>query len=353
MKAAVYRAFDGPIAVEDLRKPVAEPGGVVVEVKATGVCRSDWHGWKGHDSDIHDHGLPFVPGHELSGVVSEVGDGVTRFAVGDRVAVPFILSCGACVQCSRARPTVCEKQQQPGFTMFGSFAQFVALPRADRNLSPLPDAVSFVAAAALGCRTTTAYRATLQQGRLTAGETCVVFGAGGVGLSCIMIGVAHGAKVIAVDVNEAARSKALALGAVAAVDGSLPPLEVRKQVQELCCSRSGPDLSVDAAGFQDSCENAVYCTGRGGRMVQIGLPLGHSNAPQIPMARVANWELELIGSHGCDARDFPAILEMVAAGKLNPSALVEKEVSLAEGCQALHDMDHGSPLGMTVITSFS
>jgi alcohol dehydrogenase len=88
-------------------------------------------------------------------------------------------------------------------------------------------------------------------------------------------------------------------------------------------------------------------------MVQIGLPLGDSNAPQIPMARVAGWELELIGSHGCDARDFPAILEMVATGKLDPSALVEKEVNLAQGCQALHDMDHGSPLGMTVVTSFA
>lgn len=351
MKAAVYRSFGGPINIEDVPMPKAAPGGVVVEVKATGVCRSDWHGWKGHDSDIHDHGLPFVPGHELSGVIAEVGVGVTRFAVGDRVAVPFILSCGACVQCDRARPTVCEKQQQPGFTMFGSFAQFVALPRADRNLSLLPDAVSFVAAAALGCRTTTAYRAVLQQGRLQAGETCAVFGAGGVGLSCVMIAAAHGAKVVAVDVSAAARAKARALGAAAAVDGSLPLDDVRRQVREFC-GGSGADVSVDAAGFQATCEHAVHCAGRGGRMVQVGLPLGDSNAPQIPMARVAGWELELIGSHGCDAKDFPDILDLVAEGKLNPSALVEREVSLAEGCQALQDMDHGSPLGMTVVTSF-
>jgi alcohol dehydrogenase len=166
-----------------------------------------------------------------------------------------------------------------------------------------------------------------------------------------MVAVAHGAKVVAVDVSAAARAKAMALGAAAAVDGTLPLDEVRKQVREFC-GGSGADVSVDAAGFQTTCEHAVHCAGRGGRMVQVGLPLGASNAPQIPMARVAGWELELIGSHGCDAKDFPAILGLVAEGKLNPSALVEREVSLAEGCQALQDMDHGSPLGMTVVTSF-
>jgi alcohol dehydrogenase len=146
MRAAVYSAFGGSITVKDLPKPEAPPGGVLIEVKATGVCRSDWHGWKGHDSDIVDHGLPFVPGHELSGVVAKLGEGVSGFAVGDRVAVPFILSCGGCRECKRGRATICEDQEQPGFTRFGSFAEFVALPRADRNLAHLPAEVSFEAA---------------------------------------------------------------------------------------------------------------------------------------------------------------------------------------------------------------
>ena len=141
MRAAVYHSFGGPITVENVSRPKAPNGGVVLEVKATGVCRSDWHGWKGHDSDIVDHGLPFVPGHELSGIVSEVGTGVTNFAVGDRVAVPFILSCGHCRECARSRPTICESQQQPGFTIFGSFAEYVALPRADLNIAPLENDV--------------------------------------------------------------------------------------------------------------------------------------------------------------------------------------------------------------------
>ena len=182
-----------PNQVQELPKPEAPPGGVLIEVKATGVCRSDWHGWKGHDSDIADHGLPFVPGHELSGIVVQLGEGVSGFAVGDRVAVPFILSCGGCRECARGRPTICEDQEQPGFTRFGSFAEFVSLPRADRNLAHLPAEVSFEAAAALGCRGTTAYRAVVQQGRLGEGESVAVFGCGGLGLSCVMMAKAHGA----------------------------------------------------------------------------------------------------------------------------------------------------------------
>jgi len=349
MKAAVYHEFGGPIKVEDVATPTAPPGGVVVEVRATGVCRSDWHGWKGHDSDIVDHGLPFVPGHELSGVVSEVGQGVQHFAVGDRVAVPFILSCGSCRECLRSKPTVCERQEQPGFTMRGSFAQFVALPRADRNLCKLPCDVSHLAAAALGCRTTTAYRAVVQQGGIQAGETIAVFGCGGLGLSCIIVAVAHGARVLAVDTNGDALAKSLNLGASAAINAS-PGMEfVRQQILDHT-EGVGADVTVDAAGFQSTCESAVWCARRAGRVVQVGLPA--NSEPVIPMARVAGWELEIVGSHGMAAADFPHVLQLVAAGTFKPEMLIEQEVGLADGAAAIEAMDHGSPLGITMVTSF-
>lgn len=348
MRAAVYHEFCGPINVEDVAAPSAPPGGVVVEVRATGVCRSDWHGWKGHDSDILDHGLPFVPGHELSGVVAEVGQGVQNFEVADRVAVPFILSCGSCRECLRRKPTVCEQQAQPGFTMPGSFAQFVALPRADRNLCKLPCEVSHVAAAALGCRTTTAYRAVVQQGRIEAGQTLAVFGCGGLGLSCIMVAVAQGARVLAVDTNGHALAKSLNLGASVAVDAGPGMDYVRQQILDHT-EGVGADVTVDAAGFQSTCESAVWCARRAGRVVQVGLP--HSE-PLIPMARVAGWELEIVGSHGMAAADFPHVLQLVAAGKLKPEMLIEQEVGLAEGAAAIQAMDYGSPLGITMVTSF-
>lgn len=351
MRAALYHAFSGPIAIESVPRPVAPEGGVVLAVKATGVCRSDWHGWKGHDSDIVDHGLPFVPGHELSGVVSEVGAGVTKFSVGDRVAVPFILSCGGCRECARDRPTICEAQEQPGFTMHGSFAEYVALPRAERNLARLPDSVSFVAAAALGCRFTTAYRAVLQQGRLAQGEDVAIFGCGGLGLSCVMLAAAHGARaIVAVDTNPAARTKALSLGATHAVDAALGSEHVRASVLELT-GGVGATLAVDSAGFQATCEDAVWCARRGGRMVQVGLPLGGS-APLVPMARVAGREIEIIGSHGLAASDMPKILDLVASGRLDPGRLVERECSLEEGAAAIEAMEGASPLGMTVVTRF-
>ena len=318
----------------------------MLEVKATGVCRSDWHGWKGHDSDIVDHGLPIIPGHEVSGVVQELGEGTTCVAVGDRVAVPFILPCGKCRECKRGRPTVCENQAQPGFTMNGAFAQYVALPRAT-NLCLLPQGVSFVAAAALGCRTTTAYRAVVQQGKVVAGQTVAVFGCGGLGCSAVMVAVAVGARVIAVDSQPAARAKAEAMGAYASVEAGATAVE---KVIALA-DGIGADCALDCAGFAETSEAAVLSVRRAGRMVQVGLPLG-GRTPEIPMARVANREIEIVGSHGMAAAEFPKVLALVAEGKLKVQELVEREVGLAEGALAVEHMDHGSPIGITVITSF-
>lgn len=355
MRAAVYTEFRGDIAVRSVPKPSAPPGGVLIAVKATGVCRSDWHGWSGHDEDIAEHGLPFVPGHEVAGVVAEVGHGVAKFAVGDRVAIPFILSCGKCGYCVRGKPTVCSAQEQPGFTRWGSFAEFVSIPRAERNVAPLPASVTFVAAAALGCRTTTAYRAVVMQGALKAGETMVVFGCGGVGLSAILIGArAVGARVVAVDVSAAALAKATELGAAATIDASAfgDDAEARRAaVRAACNGGEGADCTVDAAGFMATCEDSVWCARRGGRVVQVGLPLGEGVVPQIPMARVAAWELTLIGSHGIGPDGFREVLALVERGVFDPARLVTSEVTLAEGAAAIMAMDRGSPVGVTMVTS--
>ena len=365
MRAGVYHAFGGPIAVEDVPRPVAPAGGVVLEVRATGVYRSDWHGWKGHDGDVIAHGLPFTPGHEVSGVVVERGAGV-ELPLGARVAAPFILSCGCCRECDRGRATICERQQQPGFTQPGSFAQYVALPRANRNLRVLPDNVSFESAAALGCRFTTAFRAVVQQGRLQAGETLAVFGCGGLGLSAVMCGVATGARVIAIDPSPAARARALELGASAAVDvsptararalelGASAAVDASEGCREAVWAATGygADVCVECSGAAKAVEDAVYSARRGGRVVQAGLPLGDEK-PEVPMARVAGWELEIFGSHGLASHDLPAILDLVSDGRLRPEATVERRVTLHEGCDAIMKMDHASPLGVTMVMDFA
>ena len=354
MQAALYYEFGGPISIETIPIPSVPHDGVVLQVMATGVCRSDWHGWKGHDSDIRDHGLPFCPGHEVSGIVVTVGKDCRNFFAGNRVAVPFILSCGSCVYCTRdQQPTVCSHQRQPGFTQFGSFAEYVALPRADRNLRILPDAVSFIQAAALGCRFTTAYRAVVQQGKCDQHTTpCIcIFGVGGLGLSSVMIAAAIGVnKIIAVDIHQAALDKARELGAthgILAADDH----DVIDRILELTDGEGTP-LTIEAAGFASTCENAIRCTRRGGRMVQVGLPIG-GKLPQVPMGLVAGRELELLGSHGASADTLAELLDLVASGRLDPSRIVEQEVDLENGVKVLQSMDRASPLGMTMITSFA
>lgn len=375
MEAAVYTEFGGKIAVKTVLRPTLQDDfSVIVNVMATGVCRSDWHGWKGHDDDIKNHGMPFIPGHEFSGVVVDVGNLVKKIRKGDHVAIPFILSCGHCAECQFDRPTVCLQQAQPGFTMNGSFAEFIAISRADRNLRKIPDGVSFVEAAALGCRFTTAYRAVVQQGlRLNSLQSLrnlssqnrthrssrrimCIFGCGGLGLSCIMIARAFKTEgnissIIAIDVNTHALDKALELGADSIVNAnSLTNDAIREKVLYLTHGL-GAELTIDAAGFSSTCENSIHCTRRGGRMVQVGLPIG-SHRPDVPMGLICGRELEIVGSHGFDAKELPDLLDLVLTGKLDVKKLVEKEISLEEGAVALMSMDKGSPLGMWMITKF-
>ena len=268
------------------------------------------------------------------------------------MAVPFILSCGSCRYCSESKPTICSNQEQPGFTQFGSFAEYVAIPRADRNLRRLPDHISFVQAAALGCRFTTAYRAVYQQGRLQENQSVAIFGCGGLGLSCVMLAKAKRAKIIvAIDVSQEALKKAQSLGATHVVNVSEGQAsdEIARQVEAvLPDTEDGVDLSLDAAGFITTSEAAVYATRPGGIMTQVGLPHG---SPAIPMTRVAGKEITIIGSHGFDAQVLPDLLDLIALG-VDPCQLVHSEVTLEQGCEALENMDYGSPLGMVMITQF-
>src|SRR6476660_747370 len=131
MRAMYYEKFGERPEIRTLPDPTPEPHGVVVKVDASGVCRSDWHGWLGHDPDIV---LPHVPGHELAGTIVAVGSQVTGWRVGDRVTAPFVCGCGRCFECNSGKHQVCEKQFQPGLTAWGSFAEYVALDFADTNL---------------------------------------------------------------------------------------------------------------------------------------------------------------------------------------------------------------------------
>jgi len=341
MRAMIMDALAAPLEVREVEAPTAPTGGVVVEVHATGLCKSDWHAWVGHD----DVALPHVPGHELAGVIVEVGAGVQRWSVGDRVTVPFVMGCGACEWCLGGNAQVCPDQQQPGFTQWGSFAERVVLRAADTNVVRIPDGVSFEAAAALGCRFATAYRALTGRARVQAGEWITVVGAGGVGLSAVMIGVALGARVIVVDRTPAALEAAARLGAehTLLADGS----DIAAAVHEI--TGGGSHVAVDAVGSAQTSRDAVLSLRRRGRHVQIGLLPTADGMTAMPMARVIAWELHLLGSHGMAAADYPEMLSLIESGALRPHDLVERVIGLGEAATLLPAMDTASPAGMTMI----
>ena len=343
MKAVVYSSYGATPVLTDVAAPACPEGGVVLRVGATGVCRSDWHAWQGHDPVA----LPHIPGHELAGVVAETGPRVTRWRVGDRVTVPFVCGCGVCGYCESGDAQVCPDQTQPGFTGPGSFAELVAIHAADANLVGLPDSVDFVTAASLGCRFATAFRALTVHGRIGAGDWLAVHGCGGVGLSAVMIATALGVRVVAVDVTAAALQRARDLGAECAVDASGDP-DPAATIREL--TNGGAAVSVDALGSPATAVNSVRCLRRRGRHVQVGLLLGAASTPPLPMDLVVARELEIYGSHGMPARAYPPLLALVADRTLRPDLLLGEVIGLADAGAALAAMGQpSSSAGITVI----
>lgn len=346
MRAVVYESFSGPVSLQEVPDPATSENGVVIRVQASGLCLSDWHGWQGHDPDIH---VPHVPGHELAGVIEAVGPGVRRWEAGARVTLPFVCGCGRCPQCLSGNHQVCDAQFQPGFTHWGSFAEYVAVDYADVNLVRLPDEMSAVTAAMLGCRFATAFRAIQAQGRVSAGEWVAVHGCGGVGLSAIMIAAALGARVVAVDLTEAKLALAQAVGAEVVVNASQAG-NVPAAVMAL--TGGGAHVSIDALGSPVTCYNSIASLRKRGRHIQVGLLTGDHRSTAVPMDRVVAHELEILGSHGIQAYRYEALFAMIEAGKLHPEKLVGKTISLAQAPQELVQMDQFKGAGITVIDQF-
>ncbi|MDQ0512136.1 zinc-dependent alcohol dehydrogenase family protein [Ancylobacter amanitiformis] len=346
MKAVVYEAFGQAPELRNVADPTPEPHGVVVKVEATGVCRSDWHGWVGHDPDIR---LPHVPGHELAGTIVAVGRRVIRFRVGDRVTVPFVAGCGACPQCHAGHQQVCDHQFQPGFTHWGSFAEYVRLDQADLNLVRLPEEIDFVTAATLGCRFVTSFRAVVDQGRTSAGQWVAVHGCGGVGLSAIMIAASLGANVVAVDISDDKLAFAREMGAQVVINAARVG-DVAAAVMD--ATQGGAHVSLDALGHPQTCFNSVANLRKRGRHIQVGLLLADQAAPPIPMALVIARELEILGSHGMQAHRYGDMLAMIRAGSLTPQRLIGRRITLEESIVALTTMDRFDGTGVTVVDRF-
>lgn len=346
MRAVYYEQFGGPLTVRDVPAPNPPPDGVVVRVAATGLCRSDWHGWMGHDADVR---LPHVPGHELAGSIAAVGSEVRHWRVGDRVTVPFAVGCGRCAECRAGHPQICDDYFQPGFTAWGSLAEFVALPHAEQNLVRLPEELDFVSAASLGCRFATSFRAVVQVANVRGGEWVAVHGCGGVGLAAIMIAQAVGARVVAVDIHAAALEQARAIGACVTVNAR----EVANVPAALAdLTHGGAHVSLDALGSRETCRNSILCLRKRGRHVQVGLLAGPESNPPVPMHVVIARELAVLGSHGLAAGAYPQLFAMIARGTLRPRQLVQRTLALADAPVALRELGEFRSPGISVVDRF-
>jgi alcohol dehydrogenase len=343
MKAAVYTQFRARLTIPEVPDPVVPEDGVVLKVDATGICRSDWHGWQGHDSDIK---LPHVPGHELAGTIVELGKNIQNWKRGERVTMPFVAGCGHCEPCRSGNQQVCDRQFQPGFTHWGSFAQFVAIHYADMNLVRLPEAMDSVAAASLGCRFATAFRALEAQAKVRAGDWVAVHGCGGVGLSAVMIARAMAARIVAVDIQEDKLDVARELGADIAINSREVP-DIVAAIKDV--TGGGAQVSMDALGSPQTCFNSVACLAKRGRHVQVGLMLADQSHPAIPMDLVVSRELEIYGSRGIQAHRYDVLLGMVASGRLHPELLVTDRYDLAQGIDFLQRMDQFPGAGIRVV----
>ena len=290
---------------------------------------------------------PHVPGHEFSGEVVAAGANCHRFKLGDRVTAPFILACGDCPDCLGGDPTVCANQHVVGFSAWGAFAEYLAVPHADFNLVAIPEGLDYVSVASMGCRVTTAFRGLVDRARLQPGEWLAVHGCGGVGLSAVMIGAALGASIVAVDVNEAALQFAAQIGATRTLNVS-GMNDAGAAIREM--TGGGAHVSVDALGITETFHNSLASLRKLGRHVQIGMPLGRHASPTLPLLEmVYSRQITLMGTRGIAASRFASLFEMIGAGRIDPGRLVTRTVPLAGAGEALAAMNAYGQTGITVI----
>jgi len=343
MRAAVLRRYRDDLSLEEMPDPACPPDGVVLRVLACGVCRSDWHGWSGEHPRVRPGQ---IPGHEYCGEVVAAGPD-SGWRQGERLVAPFILACGSCPACRAGASNTCADQRLPGFTEPGAFAQYLAVPRA-WNLARLPASLTPALAAGLGCRVTTAWHALTDRAALAPGEWLAVHGTGGIGLACLILGRAMGARVVVTDIVPSRLEHALRLGAEAAVDARAG--DAAAAIRD--ATGGGAHVSVDAMGIAATVGPSIACLRPLGRHLQVGMPVGHTARMEIDMNAVYMKNLALYGTRGMPAWRFPSLLGLIESGRVDVTPIVAREVALSAAGAELAAFDRPMPPGVAVITDF-
>jgi D-arabinose 1-dehydrogenase-like Zn-dependent alcohol dehydrogenase len=349
MLAAVVERLSRPLVVRTVPDPVCPSDGAIIRIGANGICRTDWHLWTG---DWAFRGLsiepPFVLGHEFAGIVEEVGSDVRHWKPGDRIVYPMNPGCGSCEQCTDGHQHICDIGYQlvPGVSFWGAFGEYSMVRFADVNLVRVPDTMTLLDAASLGCRYVAGFRAVIDQAQARGGEWLAVHGCGGMGLSTVQIAAAIGTRVIAVDTSPAAREQARRLGAEYVIDPrETAPVEA---IREL--TGGGAHVSIDALGIAETCLNSVLSLRKRGRHVQIG----HTTTKEggyvpFPVDIVLLNELRMLGAFGLQGHRYDAVLAMCTAGLIDPGKVISQTVGLDGITPVLEAMATYDTVGVVAI----
>ncbi len=347
MKAVRLVAVGRPLEMQQIARPAVGPLDVLVQVRAAGICHSDAH----YRAGVSPAGpLPLTLGHEVSGVVAQVGELVTCWQPGDRVCLHYLATCGQCGYCRQGTEQFCATGQMIGKHRDGGYADYIAVPAA--SLFPLPDAIPFEQGAVMMCSSATALHA-LHKGRLAAGETVAIFGAGGLGMSAIQLAAVLGAlTVIAVDRDLGRLALAERLGAIPVRTAS--PSEdwqssVADEIRGLTGGR-GVDVALDFVSAPATLRPAIASLAPFGRVVAVGL--GQEPVPIYPYQEIINREAEIIGCSDHLASEIPLLTELVRRGSLDLAPVVTDVIPLdADAINAALDRleRHGAGGVRTVI----
>jgi propanol-preferring alcohol dehydrogenase len=327
MKAAVVTDFRAPLQIQDLPVPEPRTGEVLVRIETSGLCHTDIHAAHG-DWPVRPT-PPFVPGHEGIGRIEKLGPGVTTRSLGDRVAIAWLgYACGECRYCIGGWETLCEKQQNSGYSVNGTFAEYAVAPAA--FATPVPETISSRDAAPLTCAGVTTYKA-VKVARVAPAETVAVFGVGGLGHLALQYARIAGAFVIGVDIEDSKLSMATELGADHVVNArTADPAEA---IREL----GGADVAIALAASPASFDQAYRSLRRGGRLVCVALP-ADDGALSLPIFDTVINGKSVIGSIVGTRNDLADVFDLHVAGRTRVIAVDRK---LGEVNESIDDVLSG------------
>lgn len=331
MKAAVFHGPNQPLVIEEVPTPSPKTGEILVKVSACGVCHTDLH--------YIDHGVPtfkkppMILGHECSGTVAGLGEGVDSFQKGDKVLLPAVLTCGVCDFCRTGRENICESMVMFGNHVDGAYAEYVIAPAKD--VFPLPDEIPLEEGSIIADAISTPFHAVKNRGEVRPGDMVVVFGCGGIGVNIVQVAAAAGATVIAVDISDAKLDWAKKLGATYAVNPSKVE-KLGKEIRKL--TGAGADVAFEAIGKPETIQAAFGTLRKGGRLVVVGFSAAEI---KLSAARIMFFEMEVVGSLGCRPVDYPRLIEMVRVGKIKVADLVTHKLPLSDINEALDMLRRG------------